>query len=351
MRGSGIDSAKHALATFGVAVAGTGAGEQIGVGDFIRSRYSARSAPVLSLPALPLAYCLAFPATVEFPPSGRPCIAVATVRNRSVCAGEPHACLRHPPRATRAATVVAHAHDEYAIGVVDAGRGRIEHALGADGHPAGSIVVIPPGLVHAGSPADERGFCYRMLYLPVAYLEQAARDAGLPSGRRPWFPRTTVFDAALAHRIGNLHAALDAAHNSPAHLANELACVLRDLTLQYGVEWTPGVLSPVNASPEVQAVRAAIQANYARPQTIEGMSRLSGLSPFYLIRAFRRAYGLPPYMYVEHLRVQRARQLIEQGESIVHAALEAGFSDQSHLTRRFKRTYGITPGVIARRAG
>ena len=54
-------------------------------------------------------------------------------------------------------------------------------------------------------------------------------------------------------------------------------------------------------------------------------------------------------MYVEQLRVQRARQLIEGGTPIATAAVAAGFSDQSHLTRRFKRTLGITPGVFARR--
>ncbi len=245
---------------------------------------------------------------------------------------------------------VSHAHEEYAIGVVNTGCGRLEHALGADEHPAGSIIVIPPGLVHSGAAAGTSGFCYRMMYLPVGYLEQAARDAGWATGARPWFPRLTVIDPEIAHRLGELLYLLEGAHDRPEHLASDLAEVLRDFTRRHAVEWTADVVAAVVASPEVQAVRASIQRTYAKPQSIEGMSRLAGLSPFYLIRAFRRAYGLPPYMYVEHLRVQRARQLIEQGESIVNAALESGFSDQSHLTRRFKRTFGITPGVIARRA-
>ena len=244
---------------------------------------------------------------------------------------------------------VAHAHEEYAIGVVSTGCGRLEHALGADEHPAGSIIVIPPGLVHAGAAADNTAFCYRMMYLPVAYLEQAARDAGWPDGTRPWFPRFTVFDTEIARRLGECLTRLEGAHDDPAHLTADLASLLRDFTRRYAVEWTPGVVASVVASPEVEAVRASIQRTYAKPQSIDGMSRLSGLSPFYLIRAFRRAYGLPPYMYVEHLRVHHARRLIEQGESIVNAALESGFSDQSHLTRRFKRTFGITPGVIAKR--
>ena len=247
-------------------------------------------------------------------------------------------------------TFVAHAHEEYAIGVVLTGCGRLQHALGADEHPAGSIVVIPPGVAHAGAPADNSRFCYRMMYLPTVYLEQAAKDAGWRGGTRPWFPRFTVFDPEIARRLEQVLSRLESVHDNPERVTPHLAALLRDFTCRHAVAWTSDVVASAVASPEVQAVRASIQRTYAKPQSIEGMSRLSGLSPFYLIRAFRRAYGLPPYMFVEHLRVHHARRLIEQGESIVNAALESGFSDQSHLTRRFKRTFGITPGVIARRS-
>ena len=66
----------------------------------------------------------------------------------------------------------------------------------------------------------------------------------------------------------------------------------------------------------VRAVRAFLDQAFAKPVTVNDMARVAQLSPHHLIRAFRRTFGLPPYMYVEQLRVQHARQLIEKGTPI-----------------------------------
>ena len=56
-------------------------------------------------------------------------------------------------------------------------------------------------------------------------------------------------------------------------------------------------------------------------------------------------------MYLEMVRVERARALLRQGEPISRVAFDTGFSDQSHLTRRFKRVVGVPPGQYARTYG
>jgi AraC-like DNA-binding protein len=50
------------------------------------------------------------------------------------------------------------------------------------------------------------------------------------------------------------------------------------------------------------------------------------------------------------VRVERARSALARGRSIAETALECGFADQSHLTRRFKRVLGFSPGECARAA-
>ena len=59
------------------------------------------------------------------------------------------------------------------------------------------------------------------------------------------------------------------------------------------------------------------------------------------------AYGIAPYAYVTGQRVDRARRLLLDGRSASEAAVEAGFHDQAHLTRHFKRVLGTTPGVFS----
>jgi AraC-like DNA-binding protein len=69
---------------------------------------------------------------------------------------------------------------------------------------------------------------------------------------------------------------------------------------------------------------------------------------FQVIRDFKRVTGLTPGAYVRNRRLRLAGRLIEQGAPIVEAALAAGFADQSHLTRSFRSTHGITPRMYRR---
>ncbi|NJK49324.1 helix-turn-helix transcriptional regulator [Candidatus Gracilibacteria bacterium] len=71
---------------------------------------------------------------------------------------------------------------------------------------------------------------------------------------------------------------------------------------------------------------------------------ITNLNRSYLIRVFRQAVGMPPFTYLNQIRVRKAKQFLEKGMSVADAAIAVGMSDQSHLTRHFKRIFGITPG-------
>ena len=69
-----------------------------------------------------------------------------------------------------------------------------------------------------------------------------------------------------------------------------------------------------------------------------------GCSPFsQLLRGFARAVATTPHAYLLQLRVRLARRLLAAGRYPAEAAAEAGFADQSHLTRAFSRQLGVTP--------
>jgi len=63
---------------------------------------------------------------------------------------------------------------------------------------------------------------------------------------------------------------------------------------------------------------------------------------------FRKEVGLPPHAYLENVRVKRARELLLRGVPITDVSAAVGYADQSHLTNRFKRLLGMTPGQVAR---
>ena len=76
------------------------------------------------------------------------------------------------------------------------------------------------------------------------------------------------------------------------------------------------------------------------------MAAVARLSAYHFARQFKVATGIPPHQYVITRRVERARQLLQEGTdlSLAEVAAHAGFSDQSQFTHHFKRVVGVTPG-------
>lgn len=72
------------------------------------------------------------------------------------------------------------------------------------------------------------------------------------------------------------------------------------------------------------------------------------MSRFRMLRAFKRRFGVPPYLYQLQLRLGLAQKALRDGKSLAEVAADYGFFDQSHLTRHFKRQLGVTPAKYAR---
>ncbi|GHD80496.1 helix-turn-helix transcriptional regulator [Vogesella fluminis] len=68
------------------------------------------------------------------------------------------------------------------------------------------------------------------------------------------------------------------------------------------------------------------------------------LSPYQLLRQFRQQYGITPHAYWSQHRLQMARRLLRGDAPLADIAQQCGFADQSHLTRAFKRQFGLPPG-------
>ena len=76
---------------------------------------------------------------------------------------------------------------------------------------------------------------------------------------------------------------------------------------------------------------------------IEEMAEDTQVSPYHMIRKFKKAFGLTPHQFQIQCRVRKAQKLLETTKSIPEVAYEAGFCDQSHLDRCFQKIVGMTP--------
>lgn len=83
--------------------------------------------------------------------------------------------------------------------------------------------------------------------------------------------------------------------------------------------------------------------------SVDALAREAGLSPAHFARAFKESTGHAPHQYLMSIRLERARGLLDAPDvSLSDVAFRAGFADQAHFTRFFRRRFGITPGALLR---
>jgi len=238
-----------------------------------------------------------------------------------------------------------HAHDYFVIAFVE--KGALSYWYQGAEHTvsAGQVFVVNPGEPHTGGPAIAEGYTYRVLYPRVEYLARVAKDIGTGRGA-PFFKEAVLRDPQLAALLSRFHKRL-AAEGSTVRCESLLLQALARLITDHS---DPRVRARTIGK-ERPAVRTAceyMQAHFDEDVSLSKLASLVSLSPYYFARAFESETGLPPHAYLESVRIQKAREFLDHGEAVASAALAAGYVDQSHLTHRFKRFLGITPGQYVR---
>jgi AraC-like DNA-binding protein len=99
----------------------------------------------------------------------------------------------------------------------------------------------------------------------------------------------------------------------------------------------------------LKRVEEHIDANLDSALEIDELAALVRMSPSHFTRSFSRSVGLTPHRYVIQCRVAKARELLAATDlSLIDIALNIGFSDQSHFSRRFQELVGVPPGAYRR---
>jgi AraC-like DNA-binding protein len=238
-----------------------------------------------------------------------------------------------------------HTHEGYAIGVILGGVEEFRYRGGLHQAKAGAVVLVNPDEVHDGHAGIPAGWAYRMTYPDVPVLADIAAELGGPRGVVS-FPEPVVYDSAA---LG----AFLAAHRAAEQGADPLAASSL-LRVAYGrllrAHALPGADRRRSSASRhaVAAARETLHDRAAEPPTLEELAASVGMSPFALLRAFRAELGLPPHAYLNQLRVREAKRLLDSDQPPADVAALVGFADQAHLSRHFKRVYGVPPGAYRR---
>ena len=242
-------------------------------------------------------------------------------------------------------TFSRHAHEGFAIGAIAEGAGgyfcRGENMI----LPKGCLSLMNPEEAHTGHAAAGQ-VRYNMIYVSEAAVREVLGFKTL-RGFGEVAPRDR--QAHVTRALARLARRLKDAHAPDWQLACEES--VHDVLSRVFTLYGRAELRPAGREPEaVRNLLARVKAgvNKGENLSLAELAGQAGLSPSYLIRSTVRATGLTPHGHVLRARVEQARRLLLAGVPADEAALDAGFCDQAHLIRQFRRHFGVTPGAIIR---
>ncbi len=205
---------------------------------------------------------------------------------------------------------------------------------------ANDLTVVAPYDVHTEGGVLGGPRSWLVLHVAASVVKQACGEG---SGRMPRFDCPVVRDAASARDLAALlRSSLEGNIEAPEFTA-EVVEWLRHLVRDNAVATTPQHFA---GQTPVERARAYLQTHPTEPVALSDLVDLAGVTASHLVRSFSRTVGLPPKSYHTQIRLARVRRLLAEGKPATWLAYECGFADQSHLNRRFKEFYGLTPGVF-----
>lgn len=240
-----------------------------------------------------------------------------------------------------------HDHDELLLGVTLQGLQRFNCHRSLHTSTPGRAILIEPGAVHDGHAIEKAGFTYAMLYLPQPWLSSMMQRRGLgdASATEAAFRHTLTDDPQLITAIVQAFSAL---HHTEGRLARDESLDTLTSLLSRHIELRPA--SELNDSRlQMNRVRDYLHDHISQDIGLDELATFSGIDRFRLSRQFKQVFGMAPHAYLVRLRLRTARKLLAQGIAPALVALQAGFSDQSHLGRWFQRAYRLSPAAFQSR--
>ena len=242
-----------------------------------------------------------------------------------------------------------HSHDTYSLGVTESGAQAFTCRGAGHVSTTGLVMAFNPDDPHDGHAASGDGFTYRMIHLAPALLTGLLSDLDGAAAGMPLFAAPVITDPALAAALRRLHRSLTRPA-SPLERSERLATVTA-LAVRHAAgrprdQARTGAagLTARDQAAAAERVRALLRDGDAGA-TLADVAAAAGCSRFAAYRAFRGQYGLSPSEYQRQLGLRAARRALAGGAAVADTAAATGFADQAHLTRWFRRCYGITPGA------
>lgn len=232
-----------------------------------------------------------------------------------------------------------HFHEHYVIGFIESGRRHLSCKNKEYFVEAGDLLLFNPMDNHTCEQVDDRTLDYRCINIKPEIMIKAVLEV---TGKEylPRFTQSVGFHSEQVTLLKDLHLAV--MEEQQDFKKEETFLFLIEQLID---EYTQSdVLSETaDIKSELQVICDYLDQHYVERITLNELSLLSHKNKYSLLRAFVKHLGITPYRYLETVRINAAKKLLEKGIEPIEAAMQTGFADQSHFTNFFKEFIGLTP--------
>jgi len=230
-----------------------------------------------------------------------------------------------------------HAHEDFlSVGCVEKGEVVMQTA-DYDTLSAGMLVFFNPMELHSCNPPEGTFRTYSMMHLKTDWCLEV--QSSIFSDVSVFLPLNT--NSLKDEKLFNEYISVTEAFLEGYEEAeDELLKFVSDIFSAFcHAEESEDIQSPL-----LKEISDYLKENLFENISLDELADRFRQNRYNLLRSFKNAYGFPPHSYQMNIRVERAKEMLRKGWDIADVAARAGFTDQSHFHRVFKKHTAATPG-------
>jgi AraC-like DNA-binding protein/mannose-6-phosphate isomerase-like protein (cupin superfamily) len=232
-----------------------------------------------------------------------------------------------------------HFHEYYVIGFIENGSRHLscknkEYNIGT-----GDMILFNPMDNHTCEQIDNKPLDYRCINIKPEIMQKAVLEVT----DKEYLPKFTTPVIYHSDQLPLLHELHKMIMDKQIDFEKEeiFLFLIKQLIEEYTVPISLEKQDEVNT--EIQAICSYLETHFTEHISLDDLSNFSKMNKYSLLRSFTKLKGITPYRYLETIRINEAKKLLEKGIDPLNTAIQTGFVDQSHFTNYFKNFIGLTP--------